>query len=69
MFLVNLRKKKVDLPQKFSNYEALIANLIKWVGESHVEGFEGSNGHSNSILVSEWSGALWYGLLQLRLLN
>ena len=32
--------------------------FYKWIGNSNVEGFEESNGHNNSILVSEWIGAL-----------
>ena len=59
LFLTNFKKKKVDLLQKVSNCERLTADLIKWFADSHVEGFEVSDGHSNSILVSEWSGALW----------
>ena len=51
-------EKKITLPQKFSYCSKLAENFYKWIGNSNVEGFEGSNEHNNSILVSEWSGAL-----------
>ena len=49
-------KKKADLRHKFSNCEVLVRSLKKWIADSNVEGFEGYDGHSNSILVSEWCG-------------
>ena len=59
LFLLTFRKKKVDLLQKFSNCERLDANSSKWFPNLHVEGFGEYDRHSNSNLVSEWTGALW----------
>ena len=38
----------------------MVESFEKWFGNSNVERFEESNGHNNSILVSEWIGALCY---------
>ena len=52
-------KKKFTLLHKSSNFEILVEIWNKWNVYSNVAGFEGSNEPNNSILVSEWTGALW----------
>ena len=50
--------KSFILLKKVSNCEKMVGNYGKWLVNSYVAGFKGSYEHNNSILVSEWFGAL-----------